>query len=90
MAALLLAACGGDQAVVTTAPQAPGAITTSTTPITADTQTTTSATEATASSTTQDSGLEAAPDFSLLLGDESIFNLSAELRPVYLVFWAEW
>lgn len=33
---------------------------------------------------------EAAPDFTLALGDGGTFVLSEEARPVYLVFWAEW
>ena len=32
----------------------------------------------------------AAPDFTLVLGDGGSFTLSAEARPVYMVFWAEW
>jgi hypothetical protein len=32
----------------------------------------------------------AAPDFSLQLGDGSTFALSAEQKPVFMVFWAEW
>ncbi len=31
-----------------------------------------------------------APDFELVLSDGGTFTLSAETRPVYLVFWAEW
>jgi hypothetical protein len=31
-----------------------------------------------------------APDFSLTLADGSEFMLSAEQKPVYLIFWAEW
>jgi hypothetical protein len=31
-----------------------------------------------------------APDFRLALGDGGEFTLSAEQKPVYLVFWAEW
>jgi len=40
----------------------------------------------------QNSGVtgEAAPDFTLALGDGSTFTLSETDRPVYLVFWAEW
>jgi len=32
----------------------------------------------------------AAPDFTLVLADGTEFSLSAEQKPVYLVFWAEW
>ena len=31
-----------------------------------------------------------APDFTLALGNGGTFTLSAEQRPVYMVFWAEW
>ena len=31
-----------------------------------------------------------APDFELALSDGSTFALSAEQKPVYVVFWAEW
>jgi hypothetical protein len=41
-----------------------------------------SGTEATAETT--------APDFTLQLGDGGTFTLSAETRPVFMVFWAEW
>ena len=33
---------------------------------------------------------ELAPDFSLGLSDGSTFVLSQEVRPVFMVFWAEW
>ena len=32
----------------------------------------------------------AAPDFRLALADGSDFVLSAEAKPVYMIFWAEW
>lgn len=31
-----------------------------------------------------------APDFTIALADGSSFTLSAEEKPVYMVFWAEW
>lgn len=31
-----------------------------------------------------------APDFSLILSDGTEYQLANEVRPVYLVFWAEW
>ena len=31
-----------------------------------------------------------APDFELALADGSVFRLSDEQKPVYMVFWAEW
>ena len=33
---------------------------------------------------------EPAPDFTLALADGNEFSLSADSRPVYMVFWAEW
>ena len=35
-------------------------------------------------------GAAEAPDFELALADGGTFRLSAESRPVYLIFWAEW
>lgn len=37
-----------------------------------------------------DPGRPTAPDFSLELAGGSIFLLSRETRPVFMVFWAEW
>lgn len=31
-----------------------------------------------------------APDFTLALGEGGSYTLSADTKPVYLVFWAEW
>ena len=31
-----------------------------------------------------------APDFELALANGTAFNLAAEQKPVYMVFWAEW
>jgi uncharacterized membrane protein len=33
---------------------------------------------------------DAAPDFTLALGEGGEFTLSDEQKPVYMVFWAEW
>lgn len=33
---------------------------------------------------------EPAPDFSLTLADGTEYRYAEEVRPVYLVFWAEW
>ncbi|CAN5897422.1 hypothetical protein BH23ACT5_BH23ACT5_15840 [soil metagenome] len=33
---------------------------------------------------------DAAPDFSLQLGDGGTFVLSQETKPIFMVFWAEW
>ncbi len=33
---------------------------------------------------------EPAPDFSLTLADGSVFSPSAEDKPIYMIFWAEW
>ncbi|HEX9864712.1 MAG TPA: hypothetical protein VGC03_07115 [Acidimicrobiia bacterium] len=33
---------------------------------------------------------QAAPDFTLQLGDGGSYTLSEGAKPVYLVFWAEW
>lgn len=52
----------------------------------------TTTTAAAATTTTEAARAEgpAAPDFSLELGSGGTFRLSAEQKPVYLVFWAEW
>lgn len=42
------------------------------------------------SSTPVTEAIATAPDFTLGLGDGGTFVLSEEVRPVYLVFWAEW
>ncbi|MDX1448721.1 MAG: hypothetical protein R3246_06610, partial [Acidimicrobiia bacterium] len=31
-----------------------------------------------------------APDFSLTLSDGTVYEHSSEVRPVFMVFWAEW
>ena len=31
-----------------------------------------------------------APEFSLILSDGALYEYANEVRPVYLVFWAEW
>lgn len=49
-------------------------------------QTTTSQAETTETT----SGRPAAPDFTLELGDGGSYTLSEGVKPVYLVFWAEW
>lgn len=37
-----------------------------------------------------DPGRPVAPDFTLELGNGGTYSLSEGVRPVYLVFWAEW
>lgn len=77
VAGLCLAACGepATSADVTTSPPSiEGSTSSSTTP----------------SSSTVTEARNAAPDFTLGLGDGGTFVLSEEARPVYLVFWAEW
>jgi hypothetical protein len=41
-------------------------------------------------SSATDQDLPDAPDFTLELGEGGEFVLSAEPKPVYLIFWAEW
>ncbi|MDE0233448.1 MAG: hypothetical protein OXM62_00390, partial [bacterium] len=52
--------------------------------------TTTTAAPTTTTTTTQPHNRESAPDFTLELGSGGTFTLSAEPRPVFMVFWAEW
>ncbi len=51
---------------------------------------TTTSTAAPTTTTTEAHDRPGAPDFTLELGNGGTFTLSAEPRPVYLVFWAEW
>lgn len=91
--ALVAAGCGGS-----TADAEPG-----TTRATVDESTTSSTADGTGStggttlpptstSTTAPPAVDGppAPDFALALADGSEFVLSAEQKPVYMVFWAEW
>ncbi|HUP15039.1 MAG TPA: hypothetical protein VM848_03160 [Acidimicrobiia bacterium] len=77
VAALCLAACGEPATsvgVTTSPPSTEGS----------------SSSSSTSSSSTITEARDAAPDFTLGLGDGGTFVLSEEARPVYLVFWAEW
>jgi len=100
---LVMGACGtGDTSVTTDA--APATAVTAnmggeTTAEPATSETTSAATESTTSSpasteaaSVEPSGVDgpAAPDFSLALADGSTYQLSADSKPVYMVFWAEW
>jgi len=89
--ALVAAACSSgvedapftsDSGSVTTSP-----VTTS--PVTTSPVTTSAAGEAAPSTVAPVDG-PLAPDFTIALGDGGEFTLSAEQKPVYLVFWAEW
>ncbi len=90
---VLLAACGGGVAdapteVPTTADPATSAPTTAGATDSGSPATTAAADQG-EDTTSQPDG-PAAPDFTLALGDGGSFTLSAEQKPVYLVFWAEW
>lgn len=83
---LMAVACGGPAS-------APEATTTEAQPAGSTTtvpgSTTTAAPGGTTSSTVAVDG-PPAPDFTLALGTGGEFTLSAEQKPVYMVFWAEW
>jgi len=100
--ALVASACGGTEAeegtpsaaVVstatngTTAPETPtGAVTTT---VVVDGEATSSSDEPAESVPPLPADAPPAPDFTLALEDGSEFVLSAEQKPVYMVFWAEW
>ena len=92
--ALLASACsGGSTSGTTTLPATTttvgAAATTAPTGPTATTAGGAATTTAAATSTTEPPGVPA-PDFTLALGYGGAFTLSAEERPVLLVFWAEW
>jgi hypothetical protein len=92
--AIIVASCGGGSDT------ASSTSTSSESPVTTSPVTTTPVT--TSPATTSPPGVEApattvpavegpaAPDFTLALGDGGEFTLSAEEKPVYLIFWAEW
>lgn len=95
--ALVLAACAGGTA--TSSPDAPSTATTATTssseaPTTvlpSDSPGTTAETDAppvTRPAPNPDRPL--APDFSLTLSDGTVYEFASEVRPVFMVFWAEW
>jgi ABC-type glycerol-3-phosphate transport system substrate-binding protein len=91
---LLLGACAGSNPLATPDPQpsagtaAPAAGGAPSTTVT----TTAPATTAGGSDSrpAPDPNRPPAPDFELTLGSGGVFALSAETRPVFLVFWAEW
>jgi hypothetical protein len=100
--ALVAAACGSSEAVEDTAaePVVTTAATGATAPETSiDAATTTAAVDGEATSASEapaesvrplPDDAPPAPDFTLALDDGSEFMLSAEQKPVYMVFWAEW
>ncbi|MEA2000674.1 MAG: hypothetical protein U9N84_02110 [Actinomycetota bacterium] len=94
--ALIAASCGG--------PGEPAAASTAA-PVNVDSSSEAAATPSTVSTATTDTDPAAtpittaaspsfdgppAPDFELVLADGSVFRLSDEQKPVYVVFWAEW
>ena len=76
------------RAPTTTTTAAP--TTTTAAPTTTTTAAPTTTTAAPTTTTTEAHNRPAAPDFTLELGNGGTFTLSAEPRPVYMVFWAEW
>lgn len=94
---LAISACGGgsgDSAETTAAPQSStaGEDTLAPTETPETTGDTTSGSEDVAEPGEQAPSFDGppAPDFDLALADGSNFSLSAEQKPVYIVFWAEW
>ena len=96
---LVLSACAS--AADTTAPSSSAAPSSTAAPTTASSETVPQSTEGTTTPSTPaedapegrpepDPNRPLAPDFALTLGDGGAYQLSAETRPVYLVFWAEW
>lgn len=95
---LVVAACGGsaaptpdpagDSAAAATAPSSTAGATTAPEPDTTGTAAG-DATGSTVEERVRPDGPDA-PDFTVTLADGSEFNLSAEQKPVYMVFWAEW
>jgi hypothetical protein len=89
---LIVAACGGQVTEETfeTVPPPGSTVATTEAPAVTDTgdPTTTAAPPVTSEPIVVDG--PPAPDFSLALHDGLGFVLSAETKPVYMVFWAEW
>lgn len=89
--AVVVVACGGGQtgvdSPVTTATAAPSSTAPSST---GPASTVTTVPAPGVDKPPPDPGRPIAPDFELTLADGSLFRLSAEIRPVFLVFWAEW
>lgn len=104
VALLLVAVACGDADVATTegtAASAQVATTAAESPSETTAETAASGTEAPASTSAPDSpattakepsGVDGppAPDFTLALADGSSYQLSADDKPVYMIFWAEW
>lgn len=96
--ALFAAACASDGAGQIGAPDQPDAPVTSApaTTSTADQSDSTSPTEDASSPSTEatrpepDPDRPPAPDFQLALATGETYQLSADTKPVFLVFWAEW
>lgn len=102
--ALLVAACGGGDEAVTPSSVDASASTAvdrqnSDAPVDEDENADTPAASTTATDAADESdGSEQpsgpdgdpAPDFTLALADGSSFSPSAETKPIYMVFWAEW
>ena len=98
--AVVAASCGGgsdtapstpdsSELTATTSPVTTAPVTTA--PVTTSPVTTSPGSEAPATTaTTPPVDGPTAADFTLALGDGGEFTLSAEQKPVYLVFWAEW
>lgn len=95
--ALVLAACaGGDATSTRGTPESLETTTTSSTeatttaPSTASTVTTMGAEGTPDTRPAPNPDRPLAPDFSLTLGDGTVYEYASEVRPVFMVFWAEW
>lgn len=90
--ALVVAACGGTAGTEPTAAEttaAGGVASTTGASSTTAAPGTTAPGAVTTTSRVPPEG-DAAPDFTLALGEGGEFTLSDEQKPVYMVFWAEW
>ena len=93
--ALVLAACAGGTAtstsdVPTTATTTPSSETPTTVPATDSTGTTTPGETPPSTRPAPNPDRPLAPDFSLTLSDGTVYDYASEVRPVFMVFWAEW
>ena len=92
---VVAAACASPDAApdTTSAPVSTTPVPTTSNVVTTDSQTTTQPVTDEDTATTRpppNPDRDLAPDFSLILSDGTEYRLADEVRPVYLVFWAEW
>lgn len=90
--AFVMAACSGASSGELDGPAATSTVAQASTTVTS-TQGTVAGPSTTQSPTTRpapDPSRPLAPQFTLTLGDGTVYRSADDVRPIYLVFWAEW